>query len=52
LESTLRKGLWRGAIYRWEKAAQLDPAHAAAYNDLAVGYEHEKDSWRDRRKKR
>jgi Flp pilus assembly protein TadD len=36
-----QKGLWREAIYRWEKAAQLDPTYAAAYNDLAVGYEHE-----------
>jgi Tfp pilus assembly protein PilF len=36
-----QKGLWREAIYRWEKAAQIDPTYAAAYNDLAVGYEHE-----------
>jgi len=36
-----QKGLWREAIYRWEKAAELDPTYAAAYNDLAIGYEHE-----------
>jgi Tfp pilus assembly protein PilF len=36
-----QRGLWREAIYRWEKAVELDPAYAAAYNDLAVGYEHE-----------
>jgi Flp pilus assembly protein TadD len=36
-----QKGLWREAIYRWEKAAQIDPTYSAAYNDLAVGYEHE-----------
>jgi Flp pilus assembly protein TadD len=36
-----QKGLWREAIYRWEKAAQIDPTYAAAYNDLAIGYEHE-----------
>jgi Flp pilus assembly protein TadD len=36
-----QKGLWREAIYRWEKAAEIDPTYAAAYNDLAVGYEHE-----------
>ena len=36
-----QRGLWREAIYRWEKAVELDPTYAAAYNDLAVGYEHE-----------
>ena len=35
------RGLWREAIYRWEKAVELDPGYAAAYNDLAVAYEHE-----------
>src|SRR5437764_12951905 len=36
-----QRGLWREAIYRWEKAVELDPTYAAAYNDLAVAYEHE-----------
>ena len=36
-----RRGLWREAIYRWERAVQLDPTYAAAYNDLAIAYEHE-----------
>jgi Flp pilus assembly protein TadD len=36
-----QRGLWREAIYRWEKAVELDPAYAAAFNDLAVAYEHE-----------
>src|ERR1700716_810588 len=36
-----QRGLWREAIYRWEKATQLDPTYVAAYNDLAIGYEHE-----------
>ena len=36
-----QRGLWREAIYRWEKAVEIDPTYAAAYNDLAVGYEHE-----------
>ncbi|MFB3853458.1 MAG: tetratricopeptide repeat protein [Vicinamibacterales bacterium] len=36
-----RKGLWREAIFRFEKAIQLDPEYAAAYNNLAIGYEHE-----------
>ena len=36
-------GLWREAIYRWERAALIDPAYAAAHNNLAIGYEHEGD---------
>ena len=32
------RGLWREAIYRWEKAVELDPSYAAAFNDLAIGY--------------
>ena len=39
--SVAQRGLWREAIYRWEKATQIDPSYAAAYNDLAIGYEHE-----------
>ena len=36
-----QKGLWREAIYRWERAVAIDPTYAAAYNNLAVAYEHE-----------
>jgi Flp pilus assembly protein TadD len=36
-----QRGLWREAIYRWEKAVEIDPTYAAAFNDLGVGYEHE-----------
>jgi Tfp pilus assembly protein PilF len=36
-----QRGLWREAIYRWEKAVELDPKYAAAFNDLAIAYEHE-----------
>jgi Tfp pilus assembly protein PilF len=36
-----QKGLWREAIYRWERAVQIDPTYAAALNNLAVAYEHE-----------
>ena len=36
-----QRGLWREAIYRWEKAVEVDPTYPAAYNDLAIGYEHE-----------
>lgn len=39
--SVAARGLWREAIYRWEKAAELDPTYAAAFNDLAIAYEHE-----------
>jgi Tfp pilus assembly protein PilF len=36
-----QKGLWREAIFRWERAAKIDPTYAAAYNNLAIAYEHE-----------
>ncbi len=36
-----QSGLWKEATYRWEKATQLDPTYAAAWNNLAIGYEHE-----------
>ena len=35
------QGLWKEAIYRWERAAELDPTYAAAFNNLAVAYETE-----------
>ena len=41
--SVARRGLWREAIYRWERATQIDPGYAAAYNNLAIAYEHEGD---------
>ena len=39
--SVAQKGLWREAIYRWEKATEIDPTYAAAFNDLGIAYEHE-----------
>ena len=36
-----QRGLWREAIYRWERATQIDPTYAAGFNNLAVAYEHE-----------
>ena len=36
-----QKGLWREAIYRWEQAAKIDPNYPAAFNNLAIAYEHE-----------
>ncbi len=41
--SVAQRGLWREAIYRWERATQIDPSYASAYNNLAVAYEHEGD---------
>lgn len=32
--------LWKEATYRWEKATQIDPTYAEAWNNLAVGYEY------------
>ncbi len=32
--------LWKEATYRWEKATQIDPTYAEAWNNLAIGYEY------------
>ncbi len=44
-----QKDLWREAIFRWKKAVEIDPSYAAAWNNLAIAYEHEGqfDSARD-----
>jgi Flp pilus assembly protein TadD len=34
-------GLWNEALYRWQKATELDPTYSAAWNNLAIAYEHE-----------
>jgi Tfp pilus assembly protein PilF len=36
-----QRGLWKEALYRWQRATEVDPTYAAAFNNLAVGYEHE-----------
>jgi Flp pilus assembly protein TadD len=36
-------GLWREAVTHWERAVKLDPTYAPAYNNLAIGYEHQGD---------
>src|SRR6185503_9548118 len=36
-----RRGLWREARFRFEKAVQQDPSNAAALNDLAIALEQE-----------
>jgi Flp pilus assembly protein TadD len=38
-----QRGLWREAIYRWERAVEIDPSYAEAFNNLGVAYEHEGD---------
>ena len=39
--SVAQRGLWREAIFRWKKAVEFDPTYAAAWNNLAIAYEHE-----------
>lgn len=34
-----RRNLWNEATYRWERAVEIDPTYAAAYNNLAIAYE-------------
>lgn len=36
-----RRGLWKEAIYRWERAVEIDPTYAQAWNNLAIAFEHE-----------
>ena len=36
-----QNGLWNEALYRWQKAVQIDPGYAAAWNNLAIAFEHE-----------
>ena len=36
-----QNGLWNEALYRWKKAVEIDPSYAAAWNNLAIAYEHE-----------
>ncbi len=36
-----QRGLWREAIYRWLRAAEIDSTYAAAQNNLGIAYEHE-----------
>ena len=39
--SVAQRGLWKEATYRWQKAVEIDPTYAAAWNNLAIAYEHE-----------
>ena len=31
-----QNGLWSEALYRWQKAVELDPKYAAAWNNLSA----------------
>ena len=35
--------LWKEAAYRWQKAVDIDPTYAAAWNNLAIAYEQQGD---------
>jgi Tfp pilus assembly protein PilF len=35
-----QQGLWQEALYRWRRAAEIDPTYAAAFNNLAIAHEH------------
>ena len=36
-----QNGLWKEASYRWQKAVEIDPTYAAAWNNLAIAYEQQ-----------
>ena len=39
--SVAQRGLWKEASYRWERAVDIDPSYAAAWNNLGIAYEHD-----------
>jgi Flp pilus assembly protein TadD len=34
-----QKSLWKEAVYRFEKAIELDPSYGGAWNNLGIAYE-------------
>ncbi len=34
-----QRGLWREAVFRWEKVLKIDPVNPRLHNNLAVAYE-------------
>lgn len=36
-----QRGLWKEALYRWERAIEIDPTYAAAWNNLGVAHEQQ-----------
>ena len=47
-----QRELWKEALYRWKRAVEIDPTYAAAFNNLAIAYEHEGSSKRRARRLR
>ena len=39
--TVVQHNLWQEALYRWQRAVEIDPSYAAAWNNLGVAYEHE-----------
>ena len=46
-----QNGLWNEALYRWQKAVELDPTYAAAWNNLAHRATSTRGSSRRRRRR-
>jgi Flp pilus assembly protein TadD len=36
-----QNSLWKEATFHWTKATELDPSYAEAWNNLAIGFEHQ-----------
>ena len=36
-----QNGLWKEAAYRWQRAVEIDPSYAAAWNNLAIAHEQQ-----------
>lgn len=36
-----RRGLWKEATFRWERAIDIDPTYAEAWNNLAIAFEQQ-----------
>ncbi len=36
-----RRGLWKEALYRWQRAIEIDPTYAAAWSNLGIAFEIE-----------
>jgi Flp pilus assembly protein TadD len=34
-----QRGLWQEAVFRWQRATEIDPTYAAAFNNLGIAYE-------------
>ena len=34
-----QRGLWQEAVFRWQRAAEIDPTYAPAFNNLGIAYE-------------